>query len=154
VVQVHEGRRGRRQGERRRKMRRRGKESQKKMKKIVRLISVAAIAMALIIAFSGVASAIMIGSGVATDFNKNFIKNTGYTSKWNGLTDVLAAYKIDAGGLKEGAMAKGTISAGVSVYVVDGSDGGLGSILSYEEKSTASGSFVFHKVMDYTSVTP
>ena len=152
------------------------------MKKIVRLISVAAIAMALIIAFSGVASAsslaeydrmeigdqgfdwksssiinllntgnvkyngIMIGSGVATDFNKNFIKSTGDTSKWNGLTDVLAASKIDAGGLKEGSMAKGTISAGVSVFVVDG------SILSYEEKSTASGLFAFHKVIDYTSV--
>ena len=145
------------------------------MEKIARLISVAAVAMALIIAFSGVASAsyllgdqgfdckssssinllntgnvkyngIMIGLGRDTDFNKNFIKSTGDISKWNGLTDVLAAYKIDAGGLKEGSMAKGTISAGVNVFVVDG------SILSYEEKSTASGLFAFHKVIDYTSV--
>ena len=105
------------------------------MKKIARLISVAAIAMALIIAFSGVASA----SSLAEYYRME-------------MTDVLAAYKIDAGGLKEGSMAKGRIATGVSVYVVDGSDGGLGSILSYEEKSTASGSFVFHMVIDYTSV--
>ena len=99
------------------------------MEKIARLISVAAIAMALIIAFSGVASA----SSLAEYYRME-------------MTDVLAADKIDAGGLKEGSMAKGTISAGVNVFVVDG------SILSYEEKSTASGLFAFHKVIDYTSV--
>jgi hypothetical protein len=108
------------------------------MEKIARLISVAAIAMALIIAFSGVASA----SSLAEYYRME-------------LTDVLAAYKIDAGGLKEGSMAKGRIAAGMSVFVMDGSGGGVGSILSYEEKSTASGLFVFHKVIDYTSgITP
>ena len=103
------------------------------MEKIARLISVAAIAMALIIAFSGVASA----SSLAEYYRME-------------MTD--AADKIDAGGLKEGSMAKGTVSAGVSVFVVYGSGGGVGSILSYEEKSTTSGSFVFYKVIDYTSV--
>jgi hypothetical protein len=105
----------------------------KKMKKIARLISVAAVAMALIIAFSGVASA----SSLAEYYRME-------------MTD--AADKIDVGGLKEGSMAKGTVSAGVSVFVVDGSDGGVGTILSYEEKFTASGLFVFHMVIDYTSV--
>jgi len=54
-------------------------------------------------------------------------------------------YKIDAGGQKEGSWANGKVSAGVSMYVVDESK------LSYEEESTASGSFQFHKVMSYTS---
>jgi len=54
-------------------------------------------------------------------------------------------YKIDAGGQKEGYWANGKVSAGVSMYVVDGSK------LSYEEESTASGSFEFYKVIDYTS---
>ena len=54
-------------------------------------------------------------------------------------------YKIDAGGQKEGSWANGKVSAGVSIYVVDGSK------WSYEEESTASGSFEFHKVIDYTS---
>ena len=54
-------------------------------------------------------------------------------------------YKIYAGGQKEGSWANGKVSAGVSMYVVDGSK------WSYEEESTASGSFQFHKVMSYTS---
>ena len=105
--------------------------------------------------------------------------HSGYTSKGSGLlplipasyeevnayskltgTNVLAAtitkvgitddpvglqYKIDAGGQKEGSWANGKVSAGVSMYVVDGSK------WSYEEESTASGSFEFYKVIDYTS---
>jgi hypothetical protein len=43
-------------------------------------------------------------------------------------------------------MAVGRISAGMSVYAVDGS-----SRLSYQERSSAYGEFEFHKVMDYTS---
>ena len=117
---------------------------------------------------------------VATDFNKNFNVHTGtgYTSKWNELgllptasskkmnaysklavTDVQATtraevgmtdnpvfnYKIDAEGSNEGSMAKGSISAGMSVYVAGDPK------LSYEERSSASGSFQFHKVMSYTS---
>ncbi len=115
---------------------------------------------------------------VATDFNKNFnaIKSTGDTSKELGLlptasskkmnaysrlvaTDVQATtitkvgmtdnpvlnYKIDAEGSNEGSMATGGISAGMGVYVAGDSR------LSYEERSTASGSFQFHKVMSYTS---
>jgi hypothetical protein len=54
-------------------------------------------------------------------------------------------YKIDAEGLNEGNMATGIISAGLSVYVADGSR------LSYEERSRARGSFEFHKAMSYTS---
>ena len=113
----------------------------------------------------------VIGSGVTTDFNKNFnvIKSTGDTSKGLGLnaysklvvTDVRATtitkvgmtddplglqYKIDAGGSKKGSMAKGRIAAGMSVFAVDGS-----TRLSYETESTASGLFKFHMVMEYTS---
>ena len=63
-----------------------------------------------------------------------------------GMTDnPVLNYKIDAEGLNEGSMATGRISAGMSVYVAGDSK------LSYEERSTASGSFQFHKVMDYTS---
>ena len=184
------------------------------MEKIARLISAVAIAMALLIVFSGVAAASWLAEftpenqtvktatkivdwksssknlldnptlafgKVATDFNRNFNVHTGtgYTSKWNELgllptatskkmtaysksavTDVQATtraevgmtdkpvfnYEIDAEGSNDGSTAEGRISAGMSVYAVDGS-----SRLSYEERSTASGSFVFHKVMDYTS---
>ena len=64
-----------------------------------------------------------------------------------GITDdpVGLQYKIDAGGQKEGSWANGKVSAGVSMYAVDGSK------WSYEEESTASGSFEFYKVIDYTS---
>jgi hypothetical protein len=112
---------------------------------------------------------------VVTDFNKNFnaIKSTGDTSKEFGLfptanskemnayskllaTDVQATtraevgmtddpvlnYKIDAEGTNEGSMAEDRIAA---VYVVGD------PILSYEERSSASGSFQFHKAMSYTS---
>ena len=195
------------------------------MEKIARLISVVVIAMALMVAFSGVASASWLAEFTPenkmgydrtitgdqgfdfwkssssknlldnptwafgkrevygnVNFNKNFdiYSGTGYTSELGSLpitptpascdemnaysklavTDVQATtitkvgmtddpvlnYKIDAEGSNEGYMAKGRISAGMSVYAVDGS-----SILSYEERSSASGSFVFHKVMDYTS---
>ena len=174
------------------------------MEKIARLISVVAIAITLMIAFSGIAAASsftepalenkigydrmeigdrgfdlwksssgnllntgnvkynenMIGPGVAVaaDFNKifNIYPGTGNTSRLGSLSIIPASWKemndkIDAGRSNEGSMAKGSISAGLSVYVVDGSDGGLGSRLSYVERSTASGSFQFHKEMSYTS---
>lgn len=54
-------------------------------------------------------------------------------------------YEIDAGGQKEGALANGKVSAGVSMYVVNGSK------WSYEDESTASGSFEFYKVIGYRS---
>ena len=54
-------------------------------------------------------------------------------------------YKIYAGGQKEGSWANGKVSAGVSMYAVDGSK------WSYDEESTASGSFEFYKVVGYTS---
>ncbi len=109
--------------------------------------------------------------------NRNFNLH-GYTSKWNELgllptascdemnaysklhaTDVQATtsaevgitdnpalnYKIDVKGLNEGSMAKGRISAGMNVYVVGD------PVLSYEERSSASGLFQFHKEMSYTS---
>ena len=183
-----------------------------KMEKIARLVSAVAIAMALMIVFSGVAAASWLAEPtpenqtvktatkivdwksssknlfdnptlafgkVATDFNGNFnaIKSTGDTSKELGLlptasskkmnaysklavTDVQATtraevgmtdnpvlnYKIDAEGSNEESMATGRISAGMRVYVEDGS-----SILSYEERSSASGSFQFHKAMSYMS---
>ena len=195
------------------------------MEKIARLISVVVIAMALMVAFSGVASASWLAEFTPenkmgydrtitgdqgfdfwkssssknlldnptwafgkrevygnVNFNKNFdiYSGTGYTSELGSLpitptpascdemnaysklavTDVQATtitkvgmtddpvlnYKIDAEGSNEGSMAKGRISAGMSVYAVDGS-----SILSYEERSSASGSFQFHKAMSYTS---
>nr|QNO55019.1 hypothetical protein FPOEFMDM_00004 [Methanosarcinales archaeon ANME-1 ERB7]QNO55090.1 hypothetical protein MNNOGLJF_00004 [Methanosarcinales archaeon ANME-1 ERB7] len=173
----------------------------KKMKK-TKLMGVVAIAMALTIAFCGVALASsftepapenkigydrmeirdhgfdlwksssgnllntgnvkynenMIGPGVAADFNKifNIYTGTGNTSRLGSLSIIPASWKemndkIDTGRLNDGSMAKGRISAGLSVYVVDGSDGGFGSRLSYVERSSASGSFEFHKVMDYTS---
>ena len=182
------------------------------MKKKTRLAGAVAIAIVLMIAFSGVAAASWLAEftpenqtvktatkivdwksyssknlfdnptlafgKVATDFNGNFnaIKSTGDTSKELGLlptasskkmnaysrlvaTDVQATtitkvgmtdnpvfnYKMDAEGLNEGSMAKGRISAGMSVYVAGD------PILSYEERSSASGSFQFHKVMSYTS---
>ena len=181
------------------------------MKKKTRLAGAVAIAMVLMIAFSGVAAASWLAEftpenqtvktatkivdwksssknlfdnptlafgKVATDFNGNFnaIKSTGDTSKELGLlptasskkmnaysrlvaTDVQATtiakvgmtdnpvlnYKIDAEGSNEGSMAKGSISAGMGVYVAGDSR------LSYEERSSASGSFQFHKVMSYTS---
>ena len=63
-----------------------------------------------------------------------------------GMTDnPVFNYKIDAEGSNEGSMATGGISAGMSVHVAGD------PILSYEERSTASGSFQFHKAMEYTS---
>jgi hypothetical protein len=181
------------------------------MKKKTRLAGAVAIAVVLMIAFSGVAAASWLAEftpedqtvktateivdwksssknlfdnptlafgKVATDFNGNFnaIKGTGDTSKELGLlptasskkmnaysrlvaTDVQATtitkvgmtdnpvfnYKIDAEGSNEGSMATGGISAGMSVHVAGD------PILSYEERSSASGSFQFHKVMSYTS---
>ena len=193
------------------------------MKRTIGLIGVVAIAMALMIVFSGVASASWLAEptpenkigydkmGIGeqgfdfwksssknllenppfafgkrevygnVNFNKNFDIHSGteYTPRLGSLpitptpasskkktaysklavTDVQATtitkvgmtdnpvfnYKIDAEGLNEGSMAKGTISADMSVYVAGDSK------LSYEERSTASGSFVFHKVMGYTS---
>ena len=60
-------------------------------------------------------------------------------------------YKIYADGQTEGAWANGKVSAGVSMYIANGSDGGLWSKWSYEEESTASGSFEFYKIIAYTS---
>ena len=183
------------------------------MGKTTRLIGVVAIAMALMIVFSGVAAASWLAeftpenkmgydkmeigeqgfdfwksssSGNLLDnptlafgkweVNFDIYSSTGYTPRLGllptassdemnaysklAVTDVQATtraevgmtdnpvfnYKIDAGGSKDRSMAKGTISAGLSVYVEDGS-----SRLSYEERSSASGSFQFHKEMDYTS---
>ena len=178
------------------------------MKRTIGRISVVAIAMALMIVFSGVASASWfaeptpeiktIKTAIGYDrtvtgdqgfdfwkssssnnlldnptlafgkrevyrnvnFNKNFdiYSGTGYTPRLGSLpitpasskkmnaysklavTDVQATtiakvgmtdnpvlnYKIDAEGLNDGFMAVGRISAGMSVYAVDGSDGGLG----------------------------
>ena len=162
------------------------------MEKIARLISVVAIAMALMIAFSGVASAANWLTEYTPEkqtvntligYDKTEIVDQGFdfwksssTSKFgsfegmNAYSKLLATnvqattraevgmtnnpilnYKIDAGGSNEGNMAKGRISAGLSVYAADGSDGGLGSILSYADRSSASGSFQFHKEMSYTS---
>ncbi len=172
------------------------------MKKAARLIGVVAIAMVLMIAFSGVAAASWLAeytpektaigfgctwrssssfnTGDVKSYNRNFnaIKSTGDTSTWNGLgllpatsskranayskllaTNVQAAtttkvrmtdnpalnYNIDAEGSNEGGMAKGRISAGMSVYVAGD------PVLSYEERSSASGLFQFHKEMSYTS---
>jgi hypothetical protein len=174
------------------------------MKRATRLIGAVAIAITLVVAFSGVAAAswlveytpekqavwtpvnivdwksssektTLAFEKVATNRNLNL---HGYTSKWNELgllpmassdemkayskllaTDVQAttraevgmtdnpasSYKIDVKGLNEGSMAKGRISAGMSVYVVGD------PILSYEERSSASGLFQFHKEMSYTS---
>ena len=157
------------------------------MEKIARLMSVVAIAMALMIAFSGVASA---ASGLTEytpekqivnrqiGYDRTEIGDQGFdfwksssTSKFGsfkgmnaysqllatdlqattitevGLTnDPVLNYKIDAGGSNEGSMATGNIAAGMRVYVVEGS-----SQLSYEDRSSASGLFQFHKEMSYTS---
>jgi hypothetical protein len=182
------------------------------MKRTIGLISVLAIAMALMIVFSGVAAAswfaeptpeiktIKTATTIGYDrtitgdqgfdfwksrvygnvnFNKNFgiYSDTGYTPRLGSLPitpasskkmnaysklavmdvqattraevgmtgDPIFNYKIDAEGLNEGSMAKGRISAGMSVYVAGDSR------LSYEERSSARGSFQFHKVMSYTS---
>jgi hypothetical protein len=156
------------------------------MKKTTRLISAVAIAMVLMIAFSGVAAAranwltenlpekqtvnTLIGYDRTEigDQGFDFWKSSS-TSKFGSFeemsayskllaTDVRATtraevgmsddpflnYKIDAGGLNEGNMAKGRISAGMSVYVA-------GDPLSYEDRSSASGLFQFYKEMSYTS---
>ncbi|NQE53287.1 hypothetical protein C5S29_06810 [ANME-1 cluster archaeon GoMg3.2] len=150
------------------------------MKKTTRLMSVVAIAMALMIAFSGVASANWLAEYTPEKQTVNRLR--GYDSLWKssstsnfgsfegmnayskllatdlqattttkvGMTDnPVLNYEIDAEGSNDGST--GRISAGMSVYAADGSDGGLGSILSYEERSSASGSFEFHKEMSYTS---
>ena len=196
------------------------------MKRTIGLISVVAIAMSLMIAFSGVASASWLAeftpenptvktaigydrtvtgdqgfdfwksssSGNLLDNppfafgmrgvygnvkapNPDVTKNIGYIPRLGSLpitpasskkmnayrkllaTDVQATtraevgmtdnpvlnYKIGAEGSKDGSMAKGSISAGMSVYVAGDSR------LSYEERSSASGLFQFHKEMSYTS---
>jgi hypothetical protein len=162
-----------------------------KMKRTIGLISVIAIVMVLMIAFSGVASANGLTEykpekqtvNTLMGYDRTEIGDQGFdfwksssTSKFGSFeemnaysrllaTDVQATtraevgmsdnpilnYKIDAEGTNEGATGTGGISAGMSVYVADGSDGGLGSILSYEERSSARGSFEFHKAMSYTS---
>ena len=66
-------------------------------------------------------------------------------------------YQVDARGLggEAGTMAEGTGEAYMSVYAEDGSAYGclsLGSVLSYEEKAVAIGSFQLFKEMDYKSV--
>jgi hypothetical protein len=157
------------------------------MEKIARLMSVVAIVMALMIAFSGVASAASWLTEYTPEkqtvntligYDRTEIGDQGFdlwksssTSKFGsfegmnaynrllatdlqattsaevGMTDKpILNYKIDAGGLNEGSTATGIISAGMNVYVAEGS-----SILSYEERSSARGSFVFHTEMSYTS---
>jgi hypothetical protein len=146
----------------------------KKMKKIARLISVVALAMALMIAFSGVASA----ANWLTEYTpekQTVNRLIGYDSLWKssstsnfGLFEGMNAYsklvatnvqattraevgmtnnpvlnyEIDAGG--SNGWSKGRISAGMSVYVA-------GDPLLYEDRSSASGLFQFHKEMSYTS---
>ncbi len=103
------------------------------------------------------------GSGLLTLIPSSYEKINAYselagtkvltaTTTKVGITGDGLQYKIYAGGQKEGALANGKVSVGVSMYVVNSSDGGLkGSKCSYEEKSTASGSFEFYKVIAYTS---
>ena len=152
------------------------------MKRTIGLISVVAIAMALMIAFSGVASASWlteytpekqtvnrligydrteIGDQGFDSWKSSSTSNFGLFEGMNAYSKLLATdlqattsaevgmsdkpilnYKIDAGGLNEGS--KGRISAGMSVYVA-------GDPLLYEDRSSASGSFQFHKEMSYTS---
>ncbi|NQE53291.1 hypothetical protein C5S29_06830 [ANME-1 cluster archaeon GoMg3.2] len=159
------------------------------MEKIARLISVVAIVMALMIAFSGVAAASWLTEytpekqtvNTLMGYDRTEIGDQGFdfwksssTSKFGSFegmnaysrllaTDVQATtrvevgmtnnpilnYEIDAEG--SNGWSTGRISAGMSVYVAGDSDGGLGSILSYEERSSASGLFQFHKAMSYTS---
>ncbi len=95
-----------------------------------------------------------IYSGYSSKKTNAYSKLTGTnvltaTTTKVGITDDCLQYKIYAGGQKEGALANGKVSAGVSMYVVNSSDGG--SKWSYEEESTASGSFEFYKVIAYTS---
>jgi hypothetical protein len=118
------------------------------MKKTTRLIGAVAIAMVLSIAFSGVATASWLAE--LTPENKIGYDNGNFnaiktTTKVGMTDDPVLNYKIYAEGLNDGSMATGRISAGMRVYVVGD------SILSYVERSTASGSFQFHKVMSYTS---
>ena len=125
------------------------------MEKIARLISVAAIAMALIIAFSGVASASYLLRDHGFDWESSSINllNTGNVKyngimiglgrdtdlKWNGL-DSLPIIPIRYDDLRNVI-----VEEELPTYP-------LCSRLEYTEKSTASGKFEFHKVMDYTSV--
>ena len=155
------------------------------MEKIARLISVVAIAMALIIAFSGVAAASLLSEYTLEKqtvnrligYDRTEIGDQGFdfwksssTPKFGSFegmnayskllaTDVQATtttkvgmtdnpvlnYKIDAEGSNEGSMATGRISAGMSVYVAGG------SILSYVERSSASGVWDFSKTIEYVS---
>ena len=74
-----------------------------------------------------------------------------------GITEspVSLHYSIDAKGFIDHS-AEGSVSAGMSVFVQDGTTTGdgldLGSVLRYEEEITAHGLFDFHKSMDYESV--
>jgi hypothetical protein len=126
------------------------------MEKIARLISVAAVAMALIIAFSGVASASFFlrdqGFDCKSSSSINLL-NTGNVKyngimiglgrdtdlKWNGLGSLpLIPIRYDN-------LRNVIVEEELPTYP-------LCSRLEYTEKSTASGKFEFHKVMEYTSV--
>ena len=76
-----------------------------------------------------------------------------------GITEspVSLHYSITATGSGgAGTMAAGSVSAGMSIFARDGTTTGgglgLGSVLRYEEESTAHGLFDFYKSMDYESV--
>jgi hypothetical protein len=143
------------------------------MKRTIGLISVVSIIMVLMIAFSGVAAANWLTEYTPEKQTVNTL--IGYDSLWKisstsnfgsfegmnaysklAVTDLQATtraevgmtddpflnYKIDAGG--SNGWSKGIISAGMSVYVA-------GDPLLYEDRSSASGLFQFHKEMSYTS---
>jgi hypothetical protein len=143
------------------------------MKRTIGLISVVAIAMVLSIAFSGVAAANWFTEytpekqtvnrliGYDSLWKSSSTSNFGSFEKMNAYSKLLATdlqattraevgmtnnpvlnYEIDAGESNGGST--GRISAGMSVYVA-------GDPLSYEERSSASGLFQFHKEMSYTS---
>jgi hypothetical protein len=132
----------------------------KKMKRTIGLISVVAIAMALMIAFSGVASASwltgytpekqtvnrLIGYDRTERGDQGFdLWKSSSTSKFGSFEKMDAYSELLATDLQdEWSTATGRISAGMSVYVA-------GDPFSYEERTTASGSFQFHKEMSYTS---
>ena len=154
------------------------------MKRTIGLMSVVAIAMVLMIAFSGVASAAswlteytpekqnvntLIGYARTEIGDQGFdlwksssTSNFGLFEEMNAYgkllaTDLQATTSAEVGmtnnpflnckndpPVYEGNIATAMI-AGLSVYVTDGSR------LSYEERSTASGSFQLYKERSYTS---
>jgi hypothetical protein len=122
---------------------------------------VVAIAMALMIAFSGVASAswlteytpekqtvnTLIGYDRTERGDQGFdLWKSSSTSKFGSFEGMNAYSKLLATDLQdEWSMATGRISAGMSVYVA-------GDPFSYYEKSTVDGEWEHSGTIDYTSV--